>query len=176
MSAWAAMAISFIVGMSIVFQGGLNRQFSHSWGLPLVILINAITFLLYAIVLVLWSRTQVGGGENAFAWPEKMGPWSYGLLIPGFCGFMIVLGVPWALKHVGALQVFVVVVAVQLTGGLLWDRWQEGIPFTPMRILGASLALVGMLVSSWPKQSSSELKPPNPTNELPHSKVQSGES
>jgi uncharacterized membrane protein YdcZ (DUF606 family) len=68
------------------------------------------------------------------------------ILLPGIFGFCLVVGLPLALAQLGAMRVFVVVVASQMAVSGVWDAWVEGIPPSPLRVLGAALALIGAVL------------------------------
>lgn len=146
---YITMFFTLLVGVASVLQGGLNRQFSEQWGLPGAIFINAIAFL--AASLIYWFYARYTGVQLPVALADKAGSFEnfkYWYVIPGILGFFFVLGVPWAIAKIGALKVFVGLVTAQLIGGLMWDMWVENIPLSWPRVLGAALALAGVVVAS----------------------------
>lgn len=74
--------------------------------------------------------------------------WSWWYLLPGLLGFAFVVGLPYSIARIGALQVFVGLVVAQMVGGLLWDHFVEGLDWSFSRILGATLAVVAVLLAS----------------------------
>lgn len=77
-------------------------------------------------------------------WSPDFGEFRLWWLIPGLVGFVIVLGLPWAVARVGALSTFVALIGAQTLASALWDRWVSDIPFTGARIAGAGFAVLGI--------------------------------
>jgi len=73
--------------------------------------------------------------------------WWY--LLPGICGFALVMGIPWAIPRIGATRVFLFVVVGQMIASLVWDLIVEKKTPDIQRLVGAALAIGGLLVSSW---------------------------
>ena len=71
------------------------------------------------------------------------------MIIPGICGFAVVIGIPWAIPQLGAAKVFVGIVAAQLLGSVLWDALFEDRTPTPLKIVGVVTTLIGVLIASW---------------------------
>lgn len=140
--------LTIAIGLASVIQGGLNRQMGMVWGLPSTVLLNALTFLLAAVVYYVIARFFPVPLPESLA--EKAGfqsgHWWY--LLPGFLGFIFVIGIPYSIAKIGALQVFVGLVLAQMLGGLLWDRFVEGIDWSWSRLVGASLAVLAVMLAS----------------------------
>ncbi len=142
------LVLTIAIGLSSVIQAGLNRQMGTSWGLPSTVLLNAIMFLLAALIYYGLARLSIV--EFPLALSEKYGfqHWQWWYFLPGLLGFAFVIGVPFSIAKIGALQVFVGLVLAQMLGGLVWDRWVEGLDWTWSRLLGAVLAVVAVLLAS----------------------------
>jgi transporter family-2 protein len=143
----SALGIAGIVGLVSVLQGGLNRRVMAHWGLTHAVLLNNLVLLGVSIALVMAARSFPGRFPPEFA-PRALagGAWWYAL--PGLCGMVIVIGIPWAIAHLGAAQVFVAIVAAQLAGSLCWDVGIEGRALSVARIAGVVLALAGAWLAS----------------------------
>lgn len=146
-----ALLLSFFVGAATVLQGGMNRQIAVTWGVSGAVLLNTVLYAILSLALfwtarkfpsllpeVLWDR----GSFTNFSW------W---YLLPGLCGFFIVVGAPIVIARIGAFQFILGVVAVQLAGGILWDVMIEKIPVTSVRMAGAVLAFVSVVMVGWKK-------------------------
>lgn len=139
-----AWTVPVLVGVAVVLQGGFNRQVSAQWGLATTVLVNGIVFL--GVSVLLWGAMklrpewlppdflapQPGGEVAAWRW-----------LLPGFFGVVIVAGLPWAITRMGALGAVLVLLVTQLVLSIVWDAVVEGVPIQPLRVAGASLALLG---------------------------------
>lgn len=65
------------------------------------------------------------------------------LIVPGLCGFVLVLGAPWALQKVGPSTTFVLLVGSQILLSVLVDKWIFDLDPGWTKWLGASLVLAG---------------------------------
>lgn len=136
------------VGTVTVLQGTLNRKMGMEMGLGSALALNS--------VIVLFLGLGLYGGVRAFPqyFPaifhgelqlEKLAGW---MILPGIFGFCIIAGIPWAISKLGAAKVFVGIVVAQVTVSMLWDTLIEGKPLSWMRIAGALLAIVGVVLVS----------------------------
>lgn len=143
-----ALLVPLLLGVVAVFQATLNRQIAQAWGFAPAVLLNALVVV--ALGLVFLGYCALRGPDSGFlrvsfdqslvrAW------W----LLPGIFGFAIVLGMPWAVARLGALPMFVSLVAAQVVTSAVWDHFAEGIPLTAPRVLGALLAVTGVGLVSW---------------------------
>lgn len=132
-----------LLGMAAVLQGGLNRQIARSWGLAGASLFNVLVLLAAVGGLLLVARARpewlppffhVRGGPG-----DIRGWWVF----PGLCGLALVAGIPWAISRLGAFPVFLGILGGQLVMSLFWDALVEHHPVSPLRLLGAGLALLG---------------------------------
>lgn len=142
------LLLTIFIGLSSVVQAGLNRQMSTPWGLPSTVLLNAIMFLLASVAYYLFAKNGWVAFPDALKERQGFEQWQWWYLLPGLLGFIFVIGLPFAIARIGALQVFVGLVVAQMLGGLLWDRFIEGLDWSWSRILGASLAVVAVLLAS----------------------------
>lgn len=144
MTIWHFISIS--VGFCILIQGVLNRQFSVSYGLSTATFVNALVFALLAFILfVVAQKVPLSFPEFL---PPKITHYEFRLwhLIPGMCGFAIVMLTPWSIHHLGAASVFVLIVSAQILFSVLWDYTFGSISFSIMKIVGLILVLAGAII------------------------------
>lgn len=136
------IAFPIVLGVATVLQSALNKKMSTDLGLPLAILINSFIVLLLSIVFYFYARVEVpnklSGGLPIFWW----------YLIPGVFGMLFITGVPFAISKIGALEVFIGIVAGQIVASILWDLKVENIPLNPTRVLGSICAVASILLVS----------------------------
>lgn len=140
--------IPLTIGCVMVLQGTLNRQMGQAMGLANAVVLNSIIVL--AASLVLFGVTRL--------WPQAVPPFFSGeftlaklagwMIFPGIFGFCIIAGIPWAISKLGASRVFVAVVVAQIVASMLWDIFVEKQPIGWMRISGATLAVLGVILVS----------------------------
>jgi transporter family-2 protein len=142
------LALSLLIGAAAVLQGALNRKVAAAWGLSAAIALNTLVLLPCTLALLGLARAGVLSSElfrpraEAFAHPRV---W---YVLPGLLGMLIITALPLAIARVGAMQVFVTVVAGQMVASLVWDRVAEGIAPSPLRIAGLALVTVGAYLAS----------------------------
>lgn len=141
--------VPLLCGLAVVAQAGLNRRFAGQWGLLSAVLMNMVvatvaTFGVYAVarsVPGLWPEASVGQGRF-----DGFTPWH---LLPGLCGVLIVIGMPWAIGRLGAVQSGLLLIVAQLVTSLVWDALVEGRPATLARVVGSAIALAGAAIVVW---------------------------
>lgn len=142
-----AVLVALVLGATTVLQAGLNRRIAIEWGLAPTVFLNALTVLVlgtlfYFLALYGWLGASTAQGA-------RLAAWRWWWLLPGICGFALVAGLPWVVARVGALHVYVGVVAAQMCASLLWDVWIEGIGFSWVRATGAAMAIVAVAFVAW---------------------------
>ncbi|MBC7372129.1 MAG: DMT family transporter [Bdellovibrionaceae bacterium] len=133
------------LGILIVLQGGLNRQIGAHWGLGAAVLLNA--GILFAVSALFYGILR----WNPEWFPEFLRPrsqvvapsWWY--LIPGVCGFCLVLGLPWSIQSIGSAKSFILVITAQICAGLVWDAVSTGVTPGVWKLIGGALTLLGSL-------------------------------
>lgn len=145
MTAWI---FAFGLGAVAVLQGGLNRLISEKLSLGATVLLNALVFL--TVALVYWFFAERSSGQSGLSGVGGFKPeWWY--LIPGVLGAIFVFGIPWAIPQIGALRVFLCIVAGQMVVSIIWDKLAENRSPDLQGVLGALLAVAGVVVASWKK-------------------------
>lgn len=143
-----AILITFCIGLATVLQGALNRIISGQHDLAIAVLLNSIIYVMGAVILFFLSRKYGGSLPNIL---KPHGGWeniSWWYLIPGLCGLVIVVGMPVVIMKIGVFRMFMIIIAIQLIGSLLWDKFIEQIQPTPLRIIGACLAFISVILTS----------------------------
>ena len=136
--------IAIAAGLAVTLQAGLNRYLANDWGLGSAITLNLVItgimgvayyLLVHYNILPLPTYMQ----NKEMAWKV----WHWWVLIPSFCGFVIVLGMPWAIIHLGASRTIIIAIAAQILSSLLWDLLVEKNPVRWPQYLGALFTFVG---------------------------------
>ena len=136
------MLLPIVVGLAIVLQSGLNRVIAETRGLALALMINAVLVALLTGGFLLW----VHRAPSAPAFLRGTVGWQWWYFIPALCGFVITLGIPWALSRIGAGAVFALIIATQLLGSLAWDAIVEHRVIGVGKLAAAALTAVGALI------------------------------
>ncbi len=143
-------AIPVVLGIAVVLQGILNRKIGGAIGLSSAVFINALVFLALSAGILLASYMKPQLFPDFLRVPET--PWKNALepggaslwlyWIPGFCGFLLVLGVPFAIQSIGPSKTFVVLVSAQIAFSVLLELVIQS-HWNPWKLLGAALAMAG---------------------------------
>lgn len=143
--------LPIILGGAAVMQAVLNKTIAGTNGLSTACLINGFVVAVCAAIfflLVYWfpdyfpEIIHIRKTEQTFQW------W---YLIPGLIGFSLILVIPLVITEVGALSVFLGIIAGQIIVSLVWDARFENIPVNGIRLAGAMMTFVGALLVAWKK-------------------------
>jgi bacterial/archaeal transporter family-2 protein len=144
--------VPLLCGLAVVAQAGLNRRFAGQWGLLSAVLMNMVVATVTTFGVYMVARSVPG------FWPEAAAPggqvrlfdgFTVWHLLPGLCGVLIVIGMPWAIGRLGAVQSALLLMAAQLLTSLVWDAMVEGRPATLARVVGSALAFAGAAIAVW---------------------------
>lgn len=140
------------LGLTVVVQGQLNRHISVNWGLAAAVLLNAVIFLALNFALYVWVRATPDFFPEMMRTRETgLRGFSWWYLLPGACGFALVLGLPWAFQTLGTAKALILLVAAQILFGFLWDYFFSDIPVSKPVLLGALLTLTGASITIFSK-------------------------
>lgn len=142
-----AIYASIILGAIAVLQAGLNRQVTSHVGLSSAVLLNTLVLLVVSVVFLFLSHRFAESLPAQFS-PKEFSFKAWWYIIPGVCGFLLVAGIPWAISRSGALTAFLCLVIGQMVASLIWDHFYESISFSLWRVLGAVLAITGLIIST----------------------------
>ena|SRR3989344_3236256 len=141
-----AYLLSVYLGFAAVLQGGVNRKIAAHWGYPGATLLNS--FVILVLSAVVFTLVRVVDPPELFKDKSAFTGFAWWYLLPGIFGFSLIFLVPVAIEKLGALNLFVALIASQLLGGAVWDYFMEGIPVTKARLAGAALAFAGALLAT----------------------------
>jgi uncharacterized membrane protein YdcZ (DUF606 family) len=142
------LLLPVVLGAVMVLQGAFNKQIMAHWGLGSVVVFNSVFVLLFSLfyMVVAWGAPQLLPGDLGNGGQLSQVRWWW--LLPPVCGMAIITLMPVAIQRLGALKVFVVVVAAQMVVSMIWDGLVEGQGPTAGRVVGAALVAVGVVVAS----------------------------
>lgn len=135
--------LPMLLGVTVVVQGTMNRQIGAIYGLSTAVLINAAVFFVLSLCFFLVAKytpslvpefLQVKSSDSAF---------SLKYIIPGSCGFLLVMGLPWAIQNIGAARSFLLLIVAQILTGFVWDFFDSATQPHLLKISGALLTIVG---------------------------------
>lgn len=143
---YVGILIALMVGIIAVFQGTINRLVSEDLGLSKAVHLNNIVVFIIGILFFYVVRFFPQWFPAFIRPKDGWGHLSWWYIIPGLCGFAIVAGVPYAISKLGALRVFIVIVAAQVITSIIWDYYKEGIPVTSTRLIASVLAILSVII------------------------------
>lgn len=144
------IVLPFIIGLAGVTQGILNRQVSASWGLAWAVALNALLFVVYSAVLLVFSHfaPQVLP-EYLRVSTFTIEKFKWWFVLPGLCGFLLVLGIPWSIQMMGPSKTFILFIVAQIVFSLLAEKFFFESEVSPLKIAGALLATAGAVLVIW---------------------------
>ncbi|MDO8349096.1 MAG: DMT family transporter [Planctomycetota bacterium] len=142
------LLVPLVLGVAAVLQATCNREIAVHTGLPAAAALNMLVATLAALAFAAYCAIRQAP-DGLLRWPPDVTAFRWWWLLPGLVGFLIVLGLPWAVQRLGALSTFVVLVGAQVLASALWDRLHAGIPFSLPRVAGAVCTVIGITLLSW---------------------------
>lgn len=140
---------ALIVGFVITIQAGLNKILSNTWGLASTLVWGSFVVLVASIVFYYGVRFQWMDVPEFMFDKAPFQKWYWWILIPGICGFIIILGLPWLIAEIGATKTIVLAIAGQIISSLLWDWLVEKMPINTWRIVGSLVTFLGAILVSY---------------------------
>ncbi|MDZ4081671.1 MAG: DMT family transporter [Bdellovibrionales bacterium] len=146
-------AIPVILGLGVVIQGLLNRRIGAAIGLSTAVLINAIVFFLLSAAVIGASYLKPDIFPSMLKPPTTTlreaslaGPSYWLYWVPGFFGFLLVLGVPFSIQQLGPSKTFIVLIVAQVFFSLLAEWLFFDASLNNMKLFGAMLAVAGAAI------------------------------
>ncbi len=140
---WQAVVLSILVGVAIVVQSGTQATLMRDANLWLML---ALTNLLVAVVSVgIFFIPAASKLDSRAGLLEELGKIPPMVLVPSFCGLVIIAGMPTAIARIGVFSTVMIVIACQILASMTWD-WYAGQPPNLSRGLGAVLVFVGVVL------------------------------
>ena len=143
-----ALLVPVVLGVFTLLQATLNRELARVWGLAPAAVLNMLVALSLGSVVLAVDLSR-GADQGLFRVHIDLSLMRWWWVLPGCFGCALVFGLPWAVDKLGALPVFVVLVAGQLCASAAWDRWVADVPLSTPRVLAALLALASVVLASW---------------------------
>jgi uncharacterized membrane protein YdcZ (DUF606 family) len=137
-----------VVGALAVAQAGLNRQVAARHGLVVATCLNAAVFVACGAVLLGVARWRPAWLPRGFGLQAATAPPALWYVVPGLCGFALVMTMPWAVGKLGAQRAFITLVVGQVVASIAWDLAVEGLAPRPLRLVGVAIALAGVAVAN----------------------------
>jgi bacterial/archaeal transporter family-2 protein len=143
-----AVLFSVMAGCFGVIQSGLNKMISDHWGFSSALLLNGLVFLVFNFLLfsVVYFQPQIFPSEYRIQ--GAAADFKLWWILPGICGFMLVMGLAVSLAQVGAVQTFVICIAAQIVCSLLWDLLVEGKEIATIRLAGTAITFLGAFLAT----------------------------
>ncbi|GIL18395.1 MAG: hypothetical protein BroJett040_21460 [Oligoflexia bacterium] len=138
--------IPIALGVTVVLQGTLNKQIGSIYGLSVAVLINAAIFFILSLCFLALSFYTPNLVPDFLRAKPLTSPFQWYYLIPGICGFILVLGLPWAFQSIGAGATFILLISSQLLCGFFVDTYFLGNPVNIQKIGGALLSMIGAVL------------------------------
>lgn len=142
--------LPMLIGLAGVAQGILNRQVSASWGLTWAVGLNAVLFIVYsAVLLVVMQFAPQVLPEYLRVSTFSMEKFKWWFVLPGLCGFLLVLGIPWSIQMMGPSKTFILFIVAQIVFSLLAEKFFFDSSVPILKIAGAFLAIAGAALVIW---------------------------
>ncbi len=144
------LILPVILALSVVLQGMLNKKIAAEQSLVFAVFLNATVFLIVSGVLFFISKKYSESMPSFLKMPidskNIFSSDNLWYLIPGLCGFVLVLGIPWALQNLGSAKTFIILIVSQIILSLLAEKFVFNNDLSILKITGALVALVGAVM------------------------------
>jgi len=139
-----AVVFSLGLGLAAVLQAALNRRIAGEVGFINATLLNNVVLFGFSLAVILALATQGHWLEHL---RSREVSWHWWYLVPGLCGFYIVMMLPMVIAKAGASKAFVLFIAAQLIFSAGWDYLIEGIEVSPQQIIGVMIVFIGSFLA-----------------------------
>jgi uncharacterized membrane protein YdcZ (DUF606 family) len=146
-------AIPVILGLGVVIQGLMNKRIGAAIGLSTAVFINALVFFALSAAVIGASYLKPDLFPEMLKPPatslrdaSHSGPSYWLYWIPGFFGFLLVIGVPFSIQQIGPSKTFIILIVAQVVFSLLAERLFFEADFNSMKLVGARLAVAGAAI------------------------------
>jgi bacterial/archaeal transporter family-2 protein len=143
-----AILFSVMAGVFAVIQSGLNKMISDSWGFSSALLLNGLVFLVFNFLLFALVYFQPHIFPAGFQIQGQVSAFKVWWILPGICGFMLVMGLAVAFSQVGAVQAIVICIAAQIIASMLWDLFVDGKEIGMARLVGTVVTFIGAFIAT----------------------------
>ena len=131
------------LGVSVVVQATLNKEMALQYGLLSAVLLNAAVLFVLSALFYGIAKTSPEFFPEFFQPKSSSEPFNWSYLIPGMCGFFLVLGLPWSLHKLGPSNSFLLLIATQIVVSLLLETYRSQSLPQGLKLAGAILVLIG---------------------------------
>ena len=145
-----AIIIPFLIGTSVILQGGLNKNLSSEIGINHTVFWTNLVCISLSIFLFIFAKFGGPHVPNILQIKAPLTTFKWWYVLPGLFGFAIVAGLPLAIYKLGAVKVTVGLIAAQMIVSVLWDIYVEKIPVNTPKVWGMIMAAasVGLITFS----------------------------
>lgn len=142
-----AVLLATMAGAFAVFQAGLNKVIADDLGFTTSLLLNGVFFLVFNAIMfaLVLAQPKVFPPEFHVQWALHNFKWWW--VVPGFFGFALVTGLAVGVGRIGAVQTIIISIAAQVLASIAWDYFTGDGQVTTMRLVGASVTVVGTVIA-----------------------------
>ena len=138
-----SLFLPLALGVTVVLQASLNRSMGNQMGLSLAVLINAAVFLVLSLGFFLLAKYTPMIVPEFWRFRPSSQAFSWYYLVPGFCGFFLVMGLPWSIQQLGPSTSFLILIASQILISFFMEAIQQGHGLDLKKSLGVLFVLIG---------------------------------
>lgn len=139
------LLIPLILGSFGILQGVLNRQIAQKIGIIHAVVIGSVITLIFSTLAFFGVRHFSDAVPDILKLREPLFTFQWWYIIPGFFGFCLITGLPFAFYKLGAVKVTVGLIAAQMLTSALWDVFVEGLEFNWLKGLGVVFAILSVI-------------------------------
>ncbi|MFG1501443.1 DMT family transporter [Halobacteriovorax sp. XZX-3] len=139
-----AIIVPLFIGCIGILQGAINRLMTNDIGLTWMALLGNFVTLVVCIGFFFFVKYNPEFFPEFVRLKDFQFKWWY--VIPGFFGFLFVVGLPLGIYEVGAVKTTVGLIAAQMVTSVLWDVFVENISLTVPKGLGILMAIGSVIL------------------------------